>query len=449
MTDLNEIYAIKPPYKLRVVPVGISTIAEVIVAKNMTMLLHSVPPVDSLPTTLLDHSLLGIAKLPNGNHPGVVTVLAQDFHDLNHRRYEESNTCFESPQAMINSFSNKSCEHLSFYKDEVIDCSNMFILIKALANIIESGIYLAEIHINDKVFDVSGMRIKAGEGTMATPLVMPSGIVRNTVKLVNNYIGGNVHVIRKNMKAPHYLQDMILFNDFLLTSDCPITDEAIEHCPACESLLVEVDGEYNCTERDCSPFLEAFLNSVSRQTGIPINTLVDQYKREEKFHYSCDSTIEEQAREEVPVDPIRTYYDILGLKGLKGILERFFGLYDDQLYCSKAGAIDEMFYKHITFDNSEVKDNPKSVVYSPSFNSKPTVIILGTFDGLSEQTLELKLSSMGIGLTSVAQEADFCIAGDIKSSDQEFYNYVKEVSNILIIQTDGRIYNVFDLMKYF
>ena len=108
-----------------------------------------------------------------------------------------------------------------------------------------------------------------------------------------------------------------------------------------------------------------------------------------------------------------------------------------------------MFYKHITFSNSEVKDNPKSVVYSPSFNSKPTVIILGTFDGLSEQTLELKLSSMGIGLTSVAQEADFCIAGDIKSSDQEFYNYVKEVSNILIIQTDGRIYNVFDLMKYF
>ena len=74
---------------------------------------------------------------------------------------------------------------------------------------------------------------------------------------------------------------------------------------------------------------------------------------------------------------------------------------------------------------------------------------MGTFDGLSEQTLELKLSSMGIGLTSVAQEADFCIAGDIKSSDQEFYNYVKEVSNILIIQTDGRIYNVFDLMKYF
>ena len=44
--------------------------------------------------------------------------------------------------------------------------------------------------------------------------------------------------------------------------------------------------------------------------------------------------------------------------------------------------------------------------------------------------------------------ADFCIAGEI-GVDDEFYHYVKEVSNVLIIQTDGRIYNVFDLMKYF
>ena len=449
MTDLSEIYTIKPPFELRVVPVGIAAIAEVTVAKSMTMQLHALPPIDSLPTTILDHSMLGIANLPVGNHPGTVTVLAQDFNDFNHRRYEESNNCFESPQAMVTSFSHKACEHLSFYKDEVINCSNMFILIKALANIIDNGIYLSEIHVNDKVFNVSGMRVKAGEGTSATPLVAPSGIVRNTVKMVINYLDGNFHVIRKNMKAPYYLQDMILFNDFLLTSDSPITDAAIERCPACESALVEVDGEYNCTERDCSPFLEAFLNSISRQSGIAVNTLVDQYKREEKFHYSCDSTIEEQVREEVPVDPIHTYYDVLGLRGLKGILERFFGLYDDQLYCSKAGAIDEMFYKHITFANSEIKDNPRSVVYIPPTNSRPKVIILGTFDGLSEQTLELKLVSIGIGLTKVAQEADFCIAGDIKSGDDEFYNYVKEVSNILIIQTEGRIYNVFDLMKYF
>lgn len=449
MTDLSEIYDIKPPFKLRVVPAGIAAIAEVVVAKNMTMLLHAVPPIDGLPATILDHSMLGIAKLPVGNHHGTITVLAQDFNDFNHRRYEESHTCFESPQAMVTSFSHKGCEHLSFYKDEVIECSNMFILIKALANIIDNGIYLSEIHVNDKAFNVSGMRVKAGEGTTAIPLVAPSGIVRNTVKIVNNYIDGNVHVIRKNMKAPHYMQDMILFNDFLLVDENPITTEAIQFCPACQSALVEVDGEYNCTESDCSPFLEAFLNSISRQSGIAVNTLVDQYKREEKFHYSCDSTIEEQAREEIPVDPIRTYYDVLGLKGLKGILERFFGLYNDQLYCSKASAIDEMFYKYITFANSEIKDNPRSVVYFPSFNSRPKVMILGTFDGLSEQTLELKLSSMGIGLTSVAQEADFCIAGDIKSGDEEFYDYVKEVSNILIIQTDGRIYNVFDLMKYF
>ena len=448
MTDLSEIYDIKPPFKLRVIPVGIPVLADVF-DKNMSMSLTTIPPIAGIPVESFNHSLLGISSLKVGKHIGTLTVLAQDFNDFNYRRYEESNNCFESPQAMVTSFSHKACEHLSFYKDEVINCSNMFILIKALAYIIDNGIYLSEIHVNDKVFNVSGMRVKAGEGTSATPLVTPSGIVRNTVKMVINYLDGNFHVIRKNMKAPYYLQDMILFNDFLLTSDSPITDAAIERCPACESALVEVDGEYNCTERDCSPFLEAFLNSISRQSGIAVNTLVDQYKREEKFHYSCDSTIEEQVREEVPVDPIHTYYDVLGLKGLKGILERFFGLYDDQLYCSKAGAIDEMFYKHITFANSEIKDNPRSVVYIPPTNSRPKVIILGTFDGLSEQTLELKLASMGIGLTNVAQEADFCIAGDIKSGDDEFYNYVKEVSNILIIQTDGRIYNVFDLMKYF
>ncbi len=447
MTDLSEIYDIKPPFKLRVVPVGISAYAEIVTVGGK-MVLHAMPPIDGMPTTTLEHSLLGISKLPVGNHKGTITVLAQDFHDLNHKRYEESCTCFENPQDMIATFSRKECEYLSFYKDEVIDCSNLFILIKSLTNIIDNGLYLSEIHINDKVFNVSGMRIKAGEGTTAIPLVAPSGIVRNTVKLTNNYIDGSVHVIRKNMKAPHYMQDMILFDDFLLTNENPIEDHALQFCPACESVLIEVDGEYNCPEKDCSPFLESFLNSISRQSGIPINTLVDQYKRGDKFYYSCDSTIEEQAREEVPVDPIRTYYDILGMKGLRGILERFFGLYNDQLYCSKAVAIDEMFYKHITFGNAEKRDNPRSVVYYPPYNLKPKVMVLGKFDGLSEQTLELKLASMGIGRTSVAQEADFCIAGEI-GVDDEFYHYVKEVSNVLIIQTDGRIYNVFDLMKYF
>ncbi len=447
MADLSEIYDIKPPFKLRVVPVGIPVLADVF-DKNMSMSLTTIPPIAGIPTESFNHSLLGISSLKVGKHIGTLTILAEDFNDFNHKRYEESCTCFENPQDMIATFSRRECEHLSFYKDEVIDCSNLFILIKSLTNIIDNGLYLSEIHINDKVFNVSGMRIKAGEGTVATPLVAPSGIVRNTVMLVNNYIAGSVHVIRKNMKAPHYLQDMILFDDFLLTNESPIEDHALQFCPACESALIEVDGEYNCPEKDCSPFLESFLNSISRQSGIPITTLIDQYKREEKFHYSCDSTIEEQAREEIPVDPIRTYYDILGLKGLKGILERFFGLYNEQLYCSKAVAIDEMFYKHITFGNAVKRDNPRSVVYYPPFNLKPKVMVLGKFDGLSEQTLELKLASMGIGLTSIAQEADFCIAGDM-GTDDEFYHYVKEVSNVLIIQTDGRIYNVFDLMKYF
>lgn len=447
MTDLSEIYDIKPPFKLRVVPVGIPVLADVF-DKNMSMSLTTIPPIVGIPVESFNHSLLGISSLKVGKHIGTLTVLAEDFNDFNHKRYEESCTCFENPQDMIVTFSRRECEHLSFYKDEVIDCSNLFILIKSLTNIIDNGLYLSEIHINGKVFNVSGMRVKAGEGTTATPLVASSGIVRNTVKLVNNHIGGSVHVIRKNMKAPHYMQDMILFDDFLLTNESPIEDNTLQFCPACESVLIEVDGEYNCPEKDCSPFLESFLNSISRQSGIPINTLVDQYKRGDKFYYSCDSTIEEQVREEIPVDPIRTYYDILGMKGLRGILERFFGLYNDQLYCSKAVAIDEMFYKHITFANAEKRDNPRSVVYYPPYNLKPKVMVLGTFDGLSEQTLELKLASMGIGLTSVAQEADFCIAGEI-GVDDEFYHYVKEVSNVLIIQTDGRIYNVFDLMKYF
>ena len=447
MTDLSEIYDIKPPFKLRVIPVGIPVLADVF-DKNMSMSLTTIPPVAGVPTESFNHSLLGISSLKVGKHIGTLTVLAEDFNDFNHKRYEESCTCFENPQDMIATFSRRECEHLSFYKDEVIDCSNLFILIKSLTNIIDNGLYLSEIHINGKVFNVSGMRVKAGEGTTATPLVASSGIVRNTVKLVNNHIGGSIHVIRKNMKAPHYMQDMILFDDFLLTSESPIEDHTLQFCPACESVLIEVDGEYNCSEKDCSPFLESFLNSISRQSGIPINTLVDQYKRGDKFYYSCDSTIEEQAREEIPVDPIRTYYDILGMKGLRGILERFFGLYNDQLYCSKAVAIDEMFYKHITFGNAEKRDNPRSVVYYPPHNLKPKVMVLGKFDGLSEQTLELKLASMGIDLTSVAQEADFCIAGDMDVGD-EFYHYVKEVSNVLIIQTDGRIYNVFDLMKYF
>lgn len=447
MADLSEIYDIKPPFKLRVIPVGIPVLADVF-DKNMSMSLTTIPPIAGIPVESFNHSLLGISSLKVGKHIGTLTVLAEDFNDFNHKRYEESCTCFENPQDMIATFSRRECEHLSFYKDEVIDCSNLFILIKSLTNIIDNGLYLSEIHINDKVFNVSGMRVKAGEGTTATPLVTSSGIVRNTVKLVNNHIGGSIHVIRKNMKAPHYIQDMILFDDFLLTSESPIEDHTLQFCPACESVLIEVDGEYNCSEKDCSPFLESFLNSISRQSGIPINTLVDQYKRGDKFYYSCDSTIEEQAREEIPVDPIRTYYDILGMKGLRGILERFFGLYNDQLYCSKAVAIDEMFYKHITFGNAEKRDNPRSVVYYPPYNLKPKVMVLGKFDGLSEQTLELKLASMGIGLTSVAQEADFCIAGAI-GTDDEFYHYIKDVSNVLIIQTDGRIYNVFDLMKYF
>ena len=137
MTDLSEIYDIKPPFKLRVIPVGIPVLADVF-DKNMSMSLTTIPPIAGIPVESFNHSLLGISSLKVGKHIGTLTVLAEDFNDFNHKRYEESCTCFENPQDMIATFSRRECEHLSFYKDEVIDCSNLFILIKSLTNIIEN-----------------------------------------------------------------------------------------------------------------------------------------------------------------------------------------------------------------------------------------------------------------------------------------------------------------------
>jgi len=75
MADLSEIYDIKPPFKLRVVPVGIHVLADVF-DKNMSMSLTTIPPIAGIPVESFNHSLLGISSLKVGEHIGTLTVLA-------------------------------------------------------------------------------------------------------------------------------------------------------------------------------------------------------------------------------------------------------------------------------------------------------------------------------------------------------------------------------------
>lgn len=447
MTDLKEIYNLQPPYTLRVVPIGQPIEIEVL-NKSMAMRVNTIPAFSFVNAEEVNFSDLGMSVLSVGKHTGVATILLGDYYSLNHSFYERSNSCFESPQQAINQYFHKGCTNLTFYKDEVIKCSTRHILVEALATIIENGVFIKHLFINDVCFDLENSRTRTGVGYNATPLVTSSGIVRRTVKLDNGRGSGSgsVFAVRSDIVPQHYLQRMVLIDDFLLVDESPISVEPLDSCPACNSPLRLHDGEWHCDSTDCSPFLEGFLNSISRQSGIDITTLRDQYRRGEKFHYSCDSTIEEQAREEIPVDPIRTYYDILGKDGLRGIMERFFGLHNEQLYCTKAEAIDELFFKFLTFGNVDKREYNRPVVYYPPLHDKAKVMILGEFDGISEQTLELKLAEMGIETSSVVQESTLVIAGEIYVDD-EFYPYIKEVTNILVLETDGKIHNVFDLLK--
>lgn len=445
MNNLKEIYQLKPPYFLKVVPVGLPAKLNVTTRKT-DYKAKLTPLADFMDEIEIDSSLLKIPELGLGEHNGTITVLKNDFIDANAAMYDVAHSCFETPQALISHNVKMKCDRLTFYLEETIKSITLRAMVVGLCEIIKSGVLIKEIHINDKVFNVERGKITSGYGYRGIPLVTSGGVIENTVKLQEGHTSTH-HVIRHGYVGPQPAQQMILIDDFLLVGEEPDSSQGFDTCPACNSSTIEVDGVWNCTATDCHPFLESFLNSISKQTGLPVDVLKEQYGRDEKFHYSIDSTIEEQAREEVPVDIIRTYFDILGVVGLHGILERFFGLHDQQLYCSKASAIDEMFFKYLTFGNAEIKRENKPVVYYPPLNSKPVILTIGEFDGLSRQTLELKLAGMGVGVTSVVQEADLVIAGG-GLEDDEFFEYVKEVSNITIVETGGSIHTVFDLMKY-
>ena len=450
MFRLDAIYDLQPPFTLRIVPIGIPV--NLNKSNNRSVVVETISPVQGIPVEAINASGLNVPTLKDGNHGGVLTVFKDEYLVHNERKYNEKCVCFETPQQFIAHFSRLDCNQLSFYKDEAIECSSLFVLIETLANIVGYGLLIKHLHINELSFDVEMERIKAGYGNNATPLVTGSGVVRRTVRMGHTHNGpyNSTYVIRSGMEAPYYVQRMILIGDFLLTAERPVVLHPLDNCPVCSSPLVEMNNEWNCTSSDCQPFLEVFLNSIARQTGISVATLTDQYKREEKFHYGCLGTIEEQAREEIPVDMVRTYHDILQKEGFHAILERFFGRHSHQWLCSKASAIDEMFFKNLTYGDATMLevDPIRPVVYYPPRNKKPKILLIGGFDGLSEQTLELKFNEIGIGTTAVVQEADMVIAGRI-NTDEDFYHYIKEVSNILIIETAGDIHSVFDLMKYF
>lgn len=449
MTDLSAIYNLEAPYRLRVVPVG-KPVEITVLDKNKKTRVSTKTVSKFIPFEYLNHSMLHLPVLEPGDYSGTITVLADDFYDVNHKMYESRFACFDTPRQMVGAYIHRDCKHLTFYKDEVIECSSRHVLIEAIAGLIDNGIFIKELVINDVVFDIGNARVRTGFGYNATPLVTPAGIVRRTVRLDGGHSTSEppVFAVRRDIVPQHYLQRMVLLGDFLLVDENPIKNEPLDCCPACGSSLIDVEDEWNCSSSDCFPFLEAFLNSIARQTGIAVDTLRNQYRREEKFHYSCDSTIEEQAREEIPVDILRTYYDVLGVNNLQGIMERFFGTYNKQLYCSKASAIDEMFYKHLTYGNATNTKQNRPVVYFPPRNDKPSVILIGKFDGASEQTLEMRLADMDITVSAVVQESDIVIAGEI-GCEEEFYEYVKEVSNILILETGGKLHEVYDLMKKF
>lgn len=453
LDKIHKIHTLEPPYIVKVTPIGIEAEIEIDgfgQIKNTAFL----PPRHEG----LEGRVVPIGNLVHHNYfkevnktlKGVITIDRDLLDGLNAAKYEEQLVVFEHPRQAINNqlFKHHGME-LTYWQYEEVTCSDFNSLVKFLNELIKSGIMPEVIDINGVVLNVEKSNIATGYAVHSNPMVKPDGLIKGMIKLdayqppiYKSYVLNNAFNSKDYNGYP-----VIIIDDLILAARKP-RPVVFDNCPVCgHETEHREEGDY-CINSDCHPFVEAFLSSISTQSDIAIEVLRDQYSKGELFHYPLDSSIDSQARSEIPIDIFRTFVDILSITSFRQILNHFYRRSKTQNHiCPKSAAIDELFIRHICpirSDDRMVGSRP--LIYYHPFNDKMTAMAVGLFDGLSEQTLHLQLRAKGFNITGVAQEATFIIAGFVE--DDEFYDYVRAVSNVCVLKTGGNVHSVYEIMKY-
>ena len=421
---LEQIMSIAPPYHVLIKPIGVA--AEVATDHRGVRTLKR----DWIGDTQLDvdHFNISFMRLRKPNCAGYITILRDDYYTLNQESYESIYNCFDTPQSAIAALLKAGRKGLTFWNTEVLNFDTYQGMFDYLFSIIEDGVFIDSLSINQTVIYLDSMPLTAVWAKQTASIVTPVGRILRAVNGTGKHNVSHNYVYVGNIYVPDTGTRAIVGNGAFLPNSYTYVDDIYE-CPACGGDVTTQDGGIYCPDISCSPLRDTFINSISRQTAIPNIELINQFNQDIKFHYITDCIIEEQHRRELPLNLFATFMDILSVKEVVNVVK--------YLYGPKTKDIDYQYTTVCELIDTYIATKNDEATFHPTFGPlppTPKVIVTGSFYNISDHAISLMLKRAGLEITHIVDEALFALSGN---TDDEFNDYIRENTNMFILVSDS------------
>ena len=389
-------------------------------------------------TIKLNPENIRIGKIADGKIKGVVTILKNDYLDINHRGYEMRNAVFSTPNNAINALLGSKHKYLTFLQEQTHYYKNIHDLFDYIFNAIESGIFIDTITLNGISYYLTNMKLRAVYVKQGLQMTGPHGaLLRTVVGSENSNISNGVFTYTHNIIPTKSTTRALVSNgEVILLEDFESTP-AIDVCPVCSNPVKYKNEVAFCNNVSCSSILESFLSSISEQTGIELRDLIDYYNSSKKFQYPSDATIEAYERYEIPVSILRTFLDVFGKRSLMPVLKFLFSK-EERIKDTLFDGLLVLFGDYVS--NIYIRNDVDIINHSQSLN----VLIAGDFDQITDQAVSLMLASVGLNVTENIDEALFVIHG---GGDTEYLDYIRDTTNIYILDVSNSPETLSEILK--
>ena len=153
---------------------------------------------------------------------------------------------------------------LTFWNTSVVEFDTYSKLYDYLFSIIENGVYIDKILINDKLIELDGLVLTAVWGTRSAPVVTPYGRVFRSINGVFKRGAIRTYPHVSGVEIPETGTRCIVGANAFLPSDYDYVDP-IDTCPACGGGLIVCNTDIGrlCLNKDCTPMRDTFINSIA------------------------------------------------------------------------------------------------------------------------------------------------------------------------------------------
>ena len=379
---------------------------------------------------------VSFGKLTEGVTKGYLTILTNEFVRINQRSCEQSLTVYSSPKNVINSFLSGRLANLTFLPQYTTHPKNIYEIIQHIHDAIEAGVYIDQIMIDGLEYDVSKSSVRSVLVSNHNLTITPQGAILRTVvgsEYPEKY--SNTFTYTDNIKvANNQTRAITIDGEVVLLADYTFAD-AIEECPCCASPVSYKDEVAFCVNIECSPMMEAFINSVSKQTGIPTSVLIDQHNLGRKFSYkpinddNHELLVETYDKRDSKIDILRIFMDVFGEFSLMSVL--------DFLYPRKELVVDTIMQSLLDMTKEKLRGIEWINDYKRSSDVDCIPVLLtGDFGNIGDYSISLMLANAGLFTTIHPHEALFAIHG---GGSTEFLEFIQETTNMYILDVSSDV----------